>query len=156
MPMDEGGEQHPLRALGERMSISSLQSLIAKYGANFGLHQKAPDPESAAAAAISKTAETASDTQPAKPAGDSVELSPQAKDYLKAHTDATGKFRAPNVFGDLMSALDPDPAADDEDQEKTSLLDFLSPGSDSGSATQLPSSLTQTQQTLKSLDGFLG
>jgi hypothetical protein len=121
------------------MSISSIQSLIQKYGANFGFSaqpapgtgegaqssQSASDsasgstPGSASGsgqgASVQGTADAASKpvmkTSATLPNGDTVSLSPQAMDYLAAHTGPLGKFELPNMMDYFFGAGD---AADTE------------------------------------------
>jgi hypothetical protein len=92
------------------MAISSLQSLIAKYGANFGIDGKAAvDPKSAqggANAPESGSQATPSETAPVPVKADTVQLSPDALEYQKAHTSPMGKFQPPNLFGDMLDAFD--------------------------------------------------
>lgn len=111
---------------GAAMAISSLQSLIEKYGANFGISARTLAEFKAAQEKENGDAAETDSAQPAEPKGkdgDTVELSPEALAYQKAHTSPTGKFQAPNLFGDMLSAFDN--AAGTADAGTSSLMDFL-------------------------------
>jgi hypothetical protein len=114
------------------MSILSLQSIIQKYGARYGIDTKAAskDPakdsgKNAAKAGVKdagkdsgkNATKAASAGAPAKapakpnpatakiPSVDSLKLSPAAKDFLASHTGAMGKFEMPNVLDAFMGAM---------------------------------------------------
>lgn len=118
------------------MSILSLQAIIQKYGAKYGIDTKAAikdsakdpvkDPGKGAAAGGAANDPKKADDGTAKiPPADSLNLSPAAKDFLASHTGALGKFEMPNVLDAFMSAMD------GTDQggsgSGNSLLDFLKP-----------------------------
>lgn len=98
------------------MSISSLQSLIQKYGANFGIKPQtdsASDGKGSQTAAGSASGSTSTsaggDAKPADgktPAGklDSLDLSPAAREYLAAHTGPLGKFELPNMMDYFLNS----------------------------------------------------
>ncbi|MDB5048828.1 MAG: hypothetical protein JWO30_1899 [Fibrobacteres bacterium] len=139
------------------MAISSLQSLIEKYGVNFGITLPKPVPpeEKPAAGPGNPAPETSSDQK-----GDTVELSPEAREYQKAHTSPTGKFQMPNLFGDMLGALD---GSSDEDGNpgQSSLMDFMGSdiqGSNPNDTASKPdaASAADAVKYFKSLGGFLG
>jgi len=104
------------------MTILSLQAIIEKYGARYGIDPKAALKVPAKDAAA-KDPQTDADTEKI-PLADSVKLSPAAKDYLAAHTGPLGKFEIPNVMSAFLDALNGmDPA---ESDTSNGLLDFLS------------------------------
>ncbi|MEO7427077.1 MAG: hypothetical protein ABI036_17950 [Fibrobacteria bacterium] len=108
------------------MAISSLQSLIAQYGANFGIDAKTI---AAAKASLNpvKTEETPKpDGKDGSANADTVHLSQEALDYQKAHTSPTGKFQPPNLFGDMLDAFDK--AEDSAGAETPTMADLLSGG----------------------------
>src|SRR2546423_15537562 len=126
------------------MSILSLQSIIQKYGANFGIDTKAAvkDPAkdagknsaSGAEGGVSAKDPDKKDTGTAKiPAADSLNLSPAARDFLSSHTGALGKFEMPNVLDAFLSAMDGTDQTGSGNGSGNSLLDFLS---GSGNANQ--------------------
>jgi hypothetical protein len=117
------------------MSILSLQSIIQKYGANFGIDTKAAikDPakdagkDSASGAGASAKDSSQTDKGTAKiPTADSLNLSPAAKDFLASHTGALGKFEMPNVLDAFLSAMDGTDQSGSGNGSGNSLLDFLS------------------------------
>ena len=110
------------------MTILSLQAIIEKYGARYGIDPKAalkaPVKEAPAKDAAAKDPkQTATGTEKI-PLADSLNLSPAAKDFLASHTGPLGKFEMPNVMNDFFAALD----GTDQSGSDTgnSLLDFLS------------------------------
>lgn len=109
------------------MTILSLQAIIEKYGARYGIDPKAalkvPAKDAAGNAAAKDSQPTDADTKKI-PLADSVNLSPAAKDFLAAHTGPLGKFEMPNVMNDFFDALD----GTDQSGSDTGngLLDFLS------------------------------
>ncbi len=112
------------------MAISSLESLIAKYGSNFGVTSQIPAEAQAKAAANARSSETES---AAVKKDDTVKLSQAALDYQKAHTLPTGTFMPPNLFGDMLGAFDN--ASDGTANAGTgSLMDFLGAGTEGNSA----------------------
>lgn len=142
------------------MSILSLQSIIQKYGARYGIDTKAAikDPaknpgknagknavKDAGKDAGKSPAKTAPAGAPSKapakpdpatakiPSVDSLKLSPAAKDFLASHTGALGKFEMPNVMDAFLGAMN------GTDQSGSgsgnSLMDYLSgAGNDSANA----------------------
>lgn len=105
------------------MTLLSLQAIIEKYGARYGIDPKA----ALKAPAKDAAAEDPKQTDAGKekiPLADSVKLSPAAKDFLAAHTGPLGKFEMPNVMNDFFDALN----GTDQTGSDTGngLLDFLS------------------------------
>jgi hypothetical protein len=126
------------------MSILSLQSIIQKYGARYGIDTKSPLKDAAkdsgkkpGKGAVKAAAAIPAAKSPQKPAGatgkippsDSVKLSPAAKDFLASHTGALGKFETPNVLDAFLGAMhgsDRDGSGEDTGNGPSkSLLDFL-------------------------------
>jgi hypothetical protein len=128
------------------MSIASLQSLIQKYGANFGIqpHAAADSPSSSAPASASPNPPSTDEKKATAAKADSLDLSPAARDYLAAHTGPLGQFEIPNMmnyFFDAQSGSD-----GTSDGTGSSLLDMLgaagSPTDASQSGTKPLASLT--------------
>jgi hypothetical protein len=121
------------------MSILSLQSIIQKYGARYGIDTKNALKDSAKDSGKKPAKATAvtpavkdshkRDAKPAKiPPADSVNLSPAAKDFLASHTGHLGKFEMPNVLDAFLGAMngsDQGGSAKDTGNPSRSLLDFL-------------------------------
>jgi len=123
------------------MSILSLQSIIQKYGANFGIDTKSAVKDSGSASSANATGKDAQtpDAGTSKiPAIDSLNLSPAAKDFLASHTGPLGKFEMPNVMNDFFDAMDGTDQSSTGNATGNSLLDFLSSpgnGNDTGSSS---------------------
>ena len=142
------------------MSILSLQSIIQKYGAKYGIDPKAAikDPSKAAIKDPSKAAVKDSSKDAGKkstnasaaaasakdsvqphagtvkiPPADSVKLSPAAKDFLASHTGSLGKFEMPNVLDAFLGAKNGTDQGGNGNDTGKSLLDYLS---GSGNANQ--------------------
>jgi hypothetical protein len=125
------------------MSILSLQAIIQKYGANFGIDPKSAlkvpaqasakgTPAAGNPAAGSASGQNAQPPAAGKvPSADSVNLSPAAKDFLAAHTGPLGQFEVPNMMDAFFGALDGTDGDGNGNATGNSLLDFLS-GPDSG------------------------
>jgi hypothetical protein len=132
------------------MNIDSLQTLIDKYFKNTGITPP-NNPAAAPAAPAPGTGSTAS--------GDTVTLSQQALDYQKAHTLPDGKFMPPNVFADLLTAMD---GPTDQNAEQTdalaqpNLLDFLNSKSNPSDFASGSSTTPDSSNPFDSLSGFLG
>ena len=114
-----------------RMSISSLQSLIQKYGANFGIKPQtasAGDGKGSQTAPGSASTSAPADAKPAEgktpaPKLDSLDLSPAARDYLAAHKGSLGQFEIPNMMDYFFGAQDGADGA--SGGTGSSLADFL-------------------------------
>jgi hypothetical protein len=130
------------------MSISSLQSIIQKYGANFGIDVKAAlkDPAQASGKGSTNAGSGASGQSPPPAAGkippaDSVNLSPAAKDFLASHTGPLGQFEIPNMMDAFFSALDGTDGSGNGDATGSGLLDYLSGANGSGNGGSAGTSL---------------
>jgi hypothetical protein len=140
------------------MSIASIQSLIQKYAPNFAKAEtKAQDGKTDSGKGSDSASGSASGSQSpekdtleslgvlktsAKNAnGDTVSLSPQALDYLAAHTGPTGKFEVPNMMDYF---LNPDQDSEASSDSLANLADLLR-----------QSRGTDKQDPLSSLGGFL-
>jgi hypothetical protein len=140
------------------MSIASIQSLIQKYAPNFVKDEAKPqageadsgkgsDPASGSASG-SQASEKGSlealgvlKTSAKNANGDTVSLSPQAMEYLAAHTGPKGKFEVPNMMDYFLNP--------DQDSQASS-----------GSLANLADLLRQSRSAdkedpLSSLGGFL-
>jgi hypothetical protein len=121
------------------MSIASIQSLIQKYAPNFAkAGAKAQDGKADSGKGSSSASDSASGSQAsekdtletlgvlktsAKNAnGDTVSLSPQAMDYLAAHTGPLGKFEVPNMMDYFFEAGDGTASSDDSISGLSDLL----------------------------------
>lgn len=123
------------------MSISSLQSLIQKYGANFGIKPQTASSSASTSASTSngsgsaeakpaegKPSNGTADGKPAAPSKlDSLDLSPAARDFLASHTGALGQFEVPNMMDYFFATQDGSDGASDGSGSKplSSLADFL-------------------------------
>ncbi len=140
------------------MSISSLQSLILKYGANYGIktgsNAAATDPKTDSDSGSTSASSSGATGKTAKPAAaaaktllpiaakDTVNLSPAAKEFLSAHTGPLGKFEMPNMMNYFFDSGN---GSDETEGQGTSLADFL--GNPGKSASE--------KNPLSSLSGFL-
>lgn len=127
----------------KRMSILSLQSIIQKYGARYGINPKAvlKDPANGsgkgaanAAGGVKAKDHGQPDAAAAKiPPADSVHLSAAAMDFLSSHTGPLGKFEMPNVLDAFLGAMNGTDQSGSGSDTGNSLLDYLS---GSGTANQ--------------------
>jgi hypothetical protein len=143
------------------MSIASIQSLIQKYGPNFGLAQPNTKAEPDASGSTSTSASAAAARQADKDAagalgvlktsakranGDTVSLSPQAMDYLASHTGALGKFEMPNMVDYFFDASEGAEASNDSVNDLAKLL---------GQHGEVSGSSHPAGDPFSSLSGFL-
>lgn len=142
------------------MTILSLQAIIQKYGAHYGIDPKAAlkapakDAGANAASAANANGSPAKDSQQTDagtkkiPLADSLNLSPAAKDFLAAHTGPLGKFEMPNVMNDFFDALDGSGQSGSGSGTGNSLLDFLSASNNGNQANASSGSLFNFQNPL--------
>jgi hypothetical protein len=147
-----------LPASGSHMSIASIQSLIQKYAPNFNKTDakaqdgKADSGKGSDSASSSASGSQASDkdtlealgvlkTSAKDAKGDTVSLSPQAMEYLAAHTGPKGKFEVPNMMDYF---LNPDQDSEASGDSLANLADLLR-----------QSRSADKEDPLSSLGGFL-